>query len=66
VTGAIILNSSNWWAGQGYSGAQRNNYAVAPDGRILLSKRAERAAEQIDVVLNWFEELKRFRPAGKW
>ncbi|MFH1574503.1 MAG: hypothetical protein ABIG68_10995, partial [Acidobacteriota bacterium] len=48
-----------------YRGAQRNNYTVSPDGRILMSKRSEHAAEQINIILNWMEELKRQVKAGK-
>jgi len=45
------------------------NYDVAPDGqRFLMLKPSEQEAaapNQIDVVLNWFEELKRRVPPGK-
>jgi Tol biopolymer transport system component len=45
------------------------NYDVSPDGqRFLMLKRSEAgeaAPTQINVVLNWFEELKRRVPAGK-
>ena len=38
-------------------------YDVAPDGRFLMLKRASGARpEEITVVLNWFEELKRLVP----
>jgi eukaryotic-like serine/threonine-protein kinase len=43
------------------------NYDVSPDGqRFLMLKGGEREAEptQINVVLNWFEELKRRVPSG--
>jgi len=44
------------------------NYDVSPDGqRFLMLKRSESgqaAPTQINVVLNWFEELKRRVPAG--
>jgi eukaryotic-like serine/threonine-protein kinase len=43
------------------------NYDVAPDGqRFLMVKATEQAQAptQINVVLNWFEELKRRVPAG--
>ena len=43
-------------------------YDVSPDGqRFLMLKPTEQAplaATQINVVLNWFEELKRRVPAG--
>ena len=38
------------------------NYAIAPDGqRFLMIKASEQEAPltQINVVLNWFDELKR-------
>ena len=45
------------------------NYAVSPDGqRFLMLKPAQQAEEaptQINVVLNWIEELKRRVPPGK-
>jgi Tol biopolymer transport system component len=45
------------------------NYDVSPDGqRFLMIKRSEQEAAaptQINVVLNWFEELKRRVPPGK-
>jgi eukaryotic-like serine/threonine-protein kinase len=45
-----------------------SNYDVAPDGqRFLMLKATEQAQAptQINVVLNWFEELKRRVPSGK-
>jgi serine/threonine protein kinase/Tol biopolymer transport system component len=44
------------------------NYDIAPDGqRFLMLKLAgqDQAATQINVVLNWFEELKQKVPTGK-
>jgi Tol biopolymer transport system component len=45
------------------------NYDVSPDGQRFLmikpSEASEAAPTQIQVVLNWFEELKRRVPAGK-
>ena len=39
------------------------NYDVSPDGqRFLMIKAAEEGANQINVVQNWFEELKRLVP----
>jgi serine/threonine-protein kinase len=43
------------------------NYDVSPDGQRFLMVEASKqgqAPEQINVVLNWFEELKRRVPAG--
>jgi len=40
-------------------------YDISPDGqRFLMIKAEEEAAAQINVVLNWFEELKRLVPIG--
>jgi Tol biopolymer transport system component len=50
------------------SPATSPNYDVSPDGqRFLMLKRSEQqeAATQINIVLNWFEELKRREPAVK-
>jgi Tol biopolymer transport system component len=44
------------------------NYDVSPDGqRFLITKESEQSssATQINVVLNWFEELKQKVPTGK-
>jgi hypothetical protein len=45
------------------------NYDVSPDGqRFLMVKSSEQEAAaptQINVVLNWFEELKQKVPTGK-
>ena len=44
------------------------NYDVTADGqRFVMVKPSEQelAATQINVVLNWFEELKRRVPGGK-
>jgi Tol biopolymer transport system component len=45
------------------------NYDVSPDGQRFLmlkpSESAESARTQINVVLNWFEELKQKVPTGK-
>jgi Tol biopolymer transport system component len=40
-------------------------YDVSPDGqRFLMEKQSEQVLTQINVVLNWFEELRRRVPAG--
>ncbi len=39
------------------------HYDVSPDGqRFLMIKEAEKGQDRINVVLNWFEELKRLVP----
>ncbi len=40
----------------------RPSYDVDPDGRFLMIQPGERSSIQINVVLNWFEELKRLVP----
>ena len=56
---------------EGYYAADTKNmtnYDVTPDGqRFVMVKPSEqeRTATQINVVLNWFEELKRRVPGGK-
>jgi serine/threonine protein kinase/Tol biopolymer transport system component len=48
---------------------QTNNYDVSPDGQRFLMLKPSAAQEvapmQINVVLNWFEDLKRRVPASK-
>jgi hypothetical protein len=44
------------------------NYDVSPDGQRFLMVKAgeqESAATQINVVLNWADELRRLAPTGK-
>ena len=43
------------------------NYDVTPDGRFLMIKPGgeDQAPTQVNVVLNWFEELKRLAPVSK-
>ncbi len=42
------------------------NYDVTPDGQRFIMVKAEQelALTQINVVLNWFEELKRLVPTN--
>jgi serine/threonine-protein kinase len=47
----------------GYFLGDRPNYDISPDGqRFLMIKEAGQQVTQINVVLNWFEELKRLVP----
>jgi len=42
------------------------NYDISPDGqRFLVIQGGEANLTQLNVVLNWFEELKRRVPAGR-
>ena len=47
----------------GYSG-QAPSYDVHSDGRFLMIER-DVVASSINIVLNWFEELKRLVPTGR-
>ena len=42
-----------------------SNYDVDSDGRFLMVKEPEQGTGQINVVLNWFEELKRLVPTDR-
>ncbi len=43
----------------------RGDYDASPDGRFLMVKTPpESVPRQINVVLNWFEELKRLVPTN--
>jgi serine/threonine-protein kinase len=52
-----FFGSSNWG----------RNYDISPQGDffILIEEGEMQSAAQINVVLNWFEELKRLVPTGK-
>jgi hypothetical protein len=64
-------NPTRLFEGRYYGGVEAPNnpgrtYDISPDGqRFLMIKQPEQAtsaAQQINVVLNWFEELKRLVP----
>jgi hypothetical protein len=45
------------------TGFRVSNYDVTPDGRFVMIRTEEGPAPaQINVVLNWFEELKQLAP----
>ncbi|MHC4633517.1 MAG: protein kinase domain-containing protein, partial [Planctomycetota bacterium] len=46
-------------------GAGPNTYSVAKDGRFLMIQEDLAPGTQINVVSNWFEELKQLVPPGK-
>jgi len=52
--GSFAYNSRDW----------ASNYDISPDGqRFVMVKAGEQAPlTQIQVILNWFEELKRLAP----
>jgi serine/threonine-protein kinase len=41
------------------------NYDISPDGQRFVMVKEESNANRLNIVLNWFEELKRRVPAGK-
>ncbi|MCH6569537.1 MAG: hypothetical protein IH794_05485, partial [Acidobacteria bacterium] len=43
-----------------------SNYDITPDGQrfVMVQATQESAQAQIQVVLNWFEELKRLAPSN--
>ena len=45
-------------------GGGHSRYDVDSEGRFLMMKEEEQTADQINVVLNWFEELKQLVPVG--
>jgi Tol biopolymer transport system component len=45
--------------------SKQKTYAVAEDGRFLMIQEDVAPGAQINVVLNWFEELERLMPAEK-
>jgi serine/threonine-protein kinase len=58
-----LLFEGRYETGQFYPGFRSTNYDVTADGRFVMI-RSEESSEstQINVVLNWFEELKRLVP----
>ena len=49
--------------GEAYSiGPEGRRYDVDSEGRFLMMKKEQQGAAQINVVINWFEELKRLVP----
>jgi serine/threonine-protein kinase len=46
-------------------GSLGKNYDVSDDGQFLMVKRSDDAKDQLIVVHNWFEELKRLAPPRK-
>jgi eukaryotic-like serine/threonine-protein kinase len=57
-----VLEGANYAGGGGRGGAR--TYDVSPDGRrfLMLKGNGARAAPELVVVLNWFEELRRLAP----
>ena len=45
----------------------RQNYDISPDGErfLMIQNKQETTAPNLDVVLNWFEELRRLTAAGR-
>jgi len=55
------------FSGRYESGRIVGNYDITPDGKRFIMIKPEEGSEptQVNVVLNWFEELKRRVPTGK-
>ncbi len=49
-----------------FEGTFLQTWEVAPDGRLLMVRLSEEetSLRQINVVLNWFDELKQRVPSG--
>ena len=52
--GTYIYGPFNW----------QSNYDISPDGQQFLMVKQVEGQTQINVVLNWFEELKRLVPSN--
>jgi hypothetical protein len=58
-----LLFEGAYEMGTAFGPVPGTNYDVAPDGRFVMIRRGESAGPaQINVVQNWFEELKRLVP----
>ncbi len=58
-TPRVVFEHPYWHTG--------HDYDVTADGRFIMIKKSEQQAAptQVNVVLNWFEELKRQAPGGR-
>ena len=57
-----LLFADPYRSGRDEEGNPGSNYDVTPDGRFVMIRGKESSrATQIQIVLNWFEELDRFR-----
>jgi hypothetical protein len=41
------------------------NYDISPDGQRFVMVKGEPGSSRLNIVLNWFEELKRLVPVTK-
>ena len=62
-----IQSAQTLFEGEFWEGNQPQSFDVAEDGRFLMLRMADSAEwqRQINVVLNWFEELKERVPTGR-
>jgi hypothetical protein len=61
-----VTGYNQLFEGRYLSTASLQNYDVAPDGRFLMIREpAESTPLGINIVLNWFEELKQLVPEEK-
>jgi len=64
--GFKVLESKDLFEGRYESCLFCKMYDVTPDGRFLMIRNPEESSHpSINVVLNWFEELKRLVPLQK-
>ena len=56
-----VTGNTKLFEGQYLSTASLQNYDVAPDGRrfLMIQETKESAPLRINIMLNWFNELKR-------
>lgn len=61
-----VINSRDLFKGNYLDCILCRTYDVAPDGRFLMIQDPQEPIPlQINVILNWFEELKRLVPADE-
>jgi Tol biopolymer transport system component len=61
----MLFDSSDYIASDAY-GASAGAYAVSPDGKrfLMIRRDPDSAPHQLNVILNWFYELRRLAPTG--
>ncbi len=65
VTALSSPPASSFDAEDYYFEAIGRNYDIAPDGRFLMIKNDAPTVPQINVVLDWFQELTERVPTGQ-
>ena len=41
------------------------NYDVSPDGKVFVMVKDQSSSSRLNIVLNWFDELRRLAPVGR-